>query len=89
MTFADRINPVILKELRQAVRSRAILASIGTFLVFLFIKRDNGNPEARDGISDMVNITAADYGRIALVRIQPPLDFGKVSLVHASVPSFH
>ena len=37
MTFADRINPVILKEVRQAVRSRAILASIGTFLAVLFI----------------------------------------------------
>ena len=37
MTFADRINPVILKELRQAVRSRAILAFIGTFLAVLFI----------------------------------------------------
>ncbi len=37
MTFADRINPVILKELRQAVRSRAIIASIGTFLAVLFI----------------------------------------------------
>ena len=37
MTLADRINPVILKELRQAVRSRALIASIGTFLAVLFI----------------------------------------------------
>jgi hypothetical protein len=37
VTFADRINPAILKELRQAVRSRAILASIGAFLAVLFI----------------------------------------------------
>ena len=37
MTFADHVNPVLLKELRQTVRSRAILASIGTYLTLLFI----------------------------------------------------
>ena len=53
------------------------------FLVFLFIKRKDRNPETGDRVSDVVNITTADYRRITPVGIQPPFDFSKVSLIHA------
>ena len=43
--------------------------------VFRFVQGGHRNGKTRNGISDMINIAAAEQGGIPFVRVQPPSDF--------------